>query len=287
MSLSQLQASPYHTCNPRGDALHSEPSAYYPGLLPPDNYPSSTLLSSGAAVYSASLGTPDLEIYTPKLIEGDRSAYFASTYIPNPEYFEDDRLTKEGGPSFETISHNPISNHPVPFAPTSPNLFSIDSQLVDLIPLSPPSSEPPSPSTSTTSDSSISTPEPSSPPTATRLRCSACKSTFAKNSSLNRHQESVHGRKEARKLLRNDIKWWEARALMDMAVRKHSKDKALQRVLKDAVLAFKSGERLNVPKFESAFLEFARLWLEESTCPFCQVEFSRRDAADRKHRCIV
>jgi hypothetical protein len=73
---------------------------------------------------------------------------------------------------------------------------------------------------------------------------------------------------------------------MDMALRKHTKDKILKKTLREAVQICKKMGVVDVRRYKEAFLEYARLWLKDSTCPSCLVVFSRRDAADRKHRCV-
>jgi hypothetical protein len=286
-SFSQEQVYSHSVGYEDVETFRSKPSTFT-GATPSDSHP--ILLSGDTAphnaasiVHYASLEAPNVETCHPEHMHADRYAYDPDIHISNPECFKTDYGPKDGDIPSDTPSNDPVSEPLTLFYPMTPNPFSNYNQLS---PHSPLSSEPPSPSTS---DSSLSTPSPSPLPTLGRLKCPACNSTFAKHSSLNRHQESVHGRKEARKLLLRDIKWWEARALMDMALRKHSKDKAFKRVLKDAVGAFKRGERerFGGEGFVCAFEEFARMWLEESTCCLCGVEFSRRDAADRRHRCVV
>jgi hypothetical protein len=159
--------------------------------------------------------------------------------------------------------------------------------LDDLVPLSPPSPDSSSPSLLSPAESTSSSHDESpSSRQIHRVQCTLCIQTFANKNSLNRHQDSVHGRKEAEKLLSREIKWWQARALMDMAVRKHAKNKKLKRTLKEAVSFSKERGVANVRRYEEAFDEYARWWLESSTCPVCHVVFSRRDAADRKHHCV-
>jgi hypothetical protein len=77
------------------------------------------------------------------------------------------------------------------------------------------------------------------------------------------------------------MKWWEARALMDMGVRKYLKDRALRGVLREGVrvvaaaaAAVGKAEREregDERRYREAFEEFARGWLRDSTCLKCGV----------------
>jgi hypothetical protein len=172
--------------------------------------------------------------------------------------------------------------------PLSPgeSTSSSNSPLRGFTSLSPNSSTPPSPRSA--SFEGIFSDQNTAPRLSSggHLRCSACSRTFARQSCLHRHQDSVHGRHEAGRLLRREIKWWEACTLMDMALRKHSKDKILKKTLCEAVQMFRKTGVVDDRRYEDGFLKYAKLWLWESTCPSCLVIFSRRDAADRKHRCV-
>jgi hypothetical protein len=73
---------------------------------------------------------------------------------------------------------------------------------------------------------------------------------------------------------------------MEMAKRKHIKDKAFKAVLKAGVTAYEDEDGIDEPKYETAFRKYALECLEELTCSDCGTVFSRRDAAERKHRCV-
>jgi hypothetical protein len=177
------------------------------------------------------------------------------------------RTRTDASTSSATASHRPLSNqtlhHELPPAT---------------------SSDPPSPSDGDAS-------EQGSP--SGQHPCNLCLPYryFSKPNTLIRHRESVHGRQEAMEIINGDRKSWKAVALMEMIERKHMKNKELQERLREAVAVAKrvevncDGETAELQKYEGDIIGFAQHWIGGSTCGKCGKGFSRKDAADRKHKC--
>jgi uncharacterized C2H2 Zn-finger protein len=169
------------------------------------------------------------------------------------------------------------------FSPTATSLPPTD-DLIKTDPLS--FAPPPSSSSEPVPSSSSDEHESDSDGEEDQLTCQPCDRSFGKRNSYFRHQETIHGRKEAGQVLQGEIKWSEAPALMDMALRKHFKDKDFKEVLKAAVRAFRANEDVDIPRYNEAFRKYAQQWQDESKCPKCRFVFSRRDAAGRNHKCV-
>jgi hypothetical protein len=185
-------------------------------------------------------------------------------------------------PSAEYLSIESLISTPPTFSKAMPQLPAIT--------FPSPAPDPSSPTTSSDSASTVDSDEQEKFQRRHVQYCPSCQRTFCKQSALHRHQESVHGRKEAGLLLRREIKWYEAPALMDMVLRKQIKDKSLRLTLREGVNKYRREKEGNTgveeDKYAKAFRDYAKSWLRESTCEKCGTVFSRRDAADRNHRCV-